>query len=385
MNRKRGKNSWIFLLLFLFIIAVLFSLQIILDLEKIETVTSAFVVDFFVEKDIAISLQKVNSFIQDKGSVEVHFCPQENCELLFLNFLERAESSIHCALYDLSLSSVQEVLLRKKEEGKEVQVVTDDAYLKRFTHSFVKADGSYGLMHNKFCIVDGSKISTGSMNPTTGDTRKNNNNLLLISSQLVAQSYEDEFTEMWTGIFKQGEITKNPSVRVGEVNMGFFFCPEDDCAEKVQEEIRKAKKSVYFMTFSFTHKEIAQELLFKKLEGIEIKGIMDKTQAAGEYSVFPLLKYQGINVLKNTKSAKKDIRNSTKVNSEFTKNSLLHHKVFIIDDKTVITGSFNPTKGGDERNDENLVIIHDNEIAEQYVAEFQHLWKNANTPDLINS
>ena len=51
----------------------------------------------------------------------------------------------------------------------------------------------------------------------------------------------------------------------------------------------------------------------------------------------------------------------------------MHHKVFIIDSKVVLTDSMNPTKGGDERNDENLIVIHDASIAKLYVEEFERL------------
>ena len=36
----------------------------------------------------------------------------------------------------------------------------------------------------------------------------------------------------------------------------------------------------------------------------------------------------------------------------------MHHKVFIIDEEIVITGSFNPSKNADTRNDENILIIN---------------------------
>ena len=48
--------------------------------------------------------------------------------------------------------------------------------------------------------------------------------------------------------------------------------------------------------------------------------------------------------------------------------------MFIIDGKTVITGSFNPTANGDEHNDENLIIIKDAEIAQQFEQEFQKVY-----------
>ena len=52
----------------------------------------------------------------------------------------------------------------------------------------------------------------------------------------------------------------------------------------------------------------------------------------------------------------------------------MHHKVFIIDNKTVITGSFNPTEGADTRNDENILIMHDKNIAQSFIKEFENLY-----------
>ena len=51
----------------------------------------------------------------------------------------------------------------------------------------------------------------------------------------------------------------------------------------------------------------------------------------------------------------------------------MHHKVFIIDNSTVITGSFNPSKNGDERNDENMLVIKDREIAALFLDEFERV------------
>ncbi|HLC75483.1 MAG TPA: phospholipase D-like domain-containing protein, partial [Candidatus Nanoarchaeia archaeon] len=47
------------------------------------------------------------------------------------------------------------------------------------------------------------------------------------------------------------------------------------------------------------------------------------------------------------------------------------------DNSTVVTGSMNPTKNGDETNDENVVIIKDKEIAELYLKEFERVWDAA--------
>ncbi len=301
------------------------------------------------------TIAPVNSYLQDQGTLQLLFCPGDDCEQALVDFLSSANSSLHCAFYDIGLKSVQETLLEKSRKI-DVKVVTDDDYLKKFNHPFVKAD-KWGLMHNKFCLVDGQAVSAGSMNPTDNDAHKNNNNLLLIHSRLVAQNYEDEFQEMWNGKFKGGEEVKNPQIRVGTIPLEIYFCPEDHCAEHVKEELKKATTSIYFLTFSFTHDGIANILLLKHLDNVTIRGIME-TRQISEYSKFNVLQYQigDDHIFKDTNP-----RN-------------LHHKVFIIDEETVLTGSFNPTAGGNERNDENLLIIRDKGIATRFVEEFRGLY-----------
>ena len=52
----------------------------------------------------------------------------------------------------------------------------------------------------------------------------------------------------------------------------------------------------------------------------------------------------------------------------------IHHKVIVIDEETVITGSYNFSKRAEEQNSENLLIIKGNkDIAQSYLAEFNRL------------
>lgn len=320
----------------------------------------------------------LQSAVQDSGDIEVYFCPQDKCDEVLVNFIDSAEESVHCALFDIGLRSVKDVLDKKAKQDKlgesnikkggvgedsikkiDVKVIIDNNYLKKYTRPFVKTD-SWSLMHNKFCIIDGKRFSTGSMNPTDNGAFKNNNNLLLIESKVLVNNYEAEFQEMWNGTFKKGDEVLNPVVNLetetpdntdSTILVKNYFCPEDNCAEQVKEELKKAKESIHFMTFSFTHDGIANILLLKNQEGIDVKGVMEARQIS-KYSKFELLKFQGIDVVKDG-----------------NKNNM-HHKVFIIDNKTVITGSFNPTNSGNERNDENLLIIHDEGIAEKFLEEF---------------
>ncbi len=306
----------------------------------------------FVDLDSLTDKPLVVKPIKDVGDMEIYFCPTDNCEEAVLEFLNSAEENIYCSLFEVSLPSIQNKLVEKSRRI-DVKVVIDDTYIDRFNRPFVKKD-KWGLMHNKFCVVDKNKLFTGSMNPTNNGVNKNNNNLLLINSKVLADNYLAEFNEMWDGQFKGGEVTKNQAVELSGILVKNYFCPEDGCAAKVKEELEKAEESIYFMTFSFTHQSIANILLLKKQEGLDIKGVMEARQVT-KYSKFQQLEYQGIDVVKD-------------VNKQN-----MHHKVFIIDDKCVVTGSFNPTNGGDTRNDENILVICDRGIVSKFKEEFDKI------------
>ena len=305
---------------------------------------------FFLDNfDLTGNVTESDSFVSDSGEIQLYFCPHQDCVTPLVNFLDSAQESIHCAFFEVDLDLVRDKLLEKSSQI-EVQVITDNDYLYEFNHSFVKTD-TWGLMHNKFCIVDNQKISSGSTNPTNNGAHKNNNNLIFIESSVLATNYEAEFSEMWEGTFKKGSPVLNPSVMLGTTEIQNYFCPEDHCADKIKNELEKATTSIKFMTFSFTNEGIANILLLKHNEDVLVEGVMEARQVT-KYSQFSRLEYQGVDVVKD----------GNKQN--------MHHKVFIIDEETVITGSMNPTGGGDTRNDENVLIIKNRDIANLFLEEY---------------
>ena len=60
---------------------------------------------------------------------------------------------------------------------------------------------------------------------------------------------------------------------------------------------------------------------------------------------------------------------------------LMHHKVFIVDEKIVVLGSYNFSQSAEERNDENVMIIYDPVIAQQFMFEFQRVQEQAQRND----
>ncbi len=285
-----------------------------------------------------IKQTKTTSIIKEtnNNSIEVYFCPQDNCSNQLIKLINSADS-VQCAFYELELPELIDAL-----KNKNAELITNSDR------------NSSALMHNKFCIIDRKTIATGSFNPTLYGDMYNNNNLVIIHSKYLAQNYEDEFNELLNGSFGKGNKVKHPIIELNNIKIQNMFCPEDHCAEQIIGELRKAKHSINFMAFTFTHENIANMLAIKMHKNVTVKGIVEKSRQS-KYSRYDFLEFQGAEM-------------------HYDKNpKTMHHKVFIIDNETVITGSMNPSLSGDTKNDENILIIHDKVIAEKFLKEFERL------------
>jgi len=273
------------------------------------------------------------SIPEETGTIEAFFCDQVDCAQIFAQKVSNAVS-VDCALYH-SNNAFNSILNNKK-----ARIVADEEHPVK---GAVTEKGG-GYMHNKFCIIDGQYVWTGSWNPSQGMTIPNN--VILIQSKTLAKAYKSEFDELYNGKFHGGG--QNPGiVRFNDQLIEAYFCPEDNCKKHVLDILKTAKQSIHFMTYSFTDDEIGYLLSKKKQQGVDVKGIFRSAkEQGGEY---PKLK-------------------------DISKTRNVHHKVFIVDGNTVITGSYNPSKRGNELNDENVIIIRDAQIAQQFENEFKRLF-----------
>lgn len=293
----------------------------------------------------------------ENASIVVYFCPSSDCENVFLDVINNAQESIHCAFYDLDNERVINNL-SFKSQNLDVRLVLDSDNVEGQVYGEgIVLDTKKQYMHNKFCIIDDKIAITGSANPTNNDFFKNNNNIVVINSSFLVANYNQEFDELWHEQFGKGDIVRYPVIILNNITVENYFCPEDKCEEHIVETLDKARKSIYFMTFSFTSDEIEAKLIEKFNQRIDIKGVFEKRSQSKDSAFFTL--------------------NNTGVPIIFDRNpKTMHHKVFIVDEEVVVTGSYNPTKRGAEVNDENMLIIHDKEIAQQYLDEFYRVYSS---------
>lgn len=134
------------------------------------------------------------------------------------------------------------------------------------------------------------------------------------------------------------------------------FSPHGGCTDAIVGTLREAKQTVLMQAYSFTSEPIANALIAAKRRGASVKVILDKSQLAERYSVAGQLMASGILVRIDYAHA------------------IAHNKVIVIDGRTVLTGSFNFTRGAEERNAENLLILRDANVAVQYAENWRAHW-----------
>ena len=302
--------------------------------------------------------------------------------------INQATQSIDVASFDFNLPSITNALVEAKKRGVKVRVVVDgeegnlvlepseangnqslDA-LKTLSKAKIKVvDGgrSNGLMHNKIVIIDGRLLYMGSWNLAYNDTFRNNNNLLRITDPDLIANYQAKFNEMFEDeLFgANAEVgAEQPQLAPGGVQVENYFSPVDEVMAKIVEYVRGARKSVRFYAFTYTHPDLSDAMIERFENGVKVEGVIEN-RGASNGAMVPLY-CAGLPVMVD--------------GNKYT----MHHKVIVIDDAIVITGSFNFTKSADEANDDNILVIHDPGLAALYLQEYQKVRAIAKQPDPAN-
>lgn len=301
--------------------------------------------------------------------------------------LDRARKTVDLASFDFNLPSVTNALVRAQSRGVTVRVVLDeengtqtlrasdapdkqqfDALPTLSAAHIPVADGgrSTGLMHNKFILIDGAILYTGSWNMSFNDTFRNNNNLLRITNHELVANYQAKFNEMFVDHRFGAKSTvgaSTPRLTMDGITVENYFSPHDHIMSKLVALVDGAKSSVHFLAFTFTSPDLADAMIARDKAGVGVRGVIENRGAL--QGVLPDLFCKGIAVRTD--------------GNQYT----MHDKVIILDGQTVITGSFNFTQSADRYNDENVIILHDPALAALYEQEFGRIVAAAKQPSNV--
>jgi phosphatidylserine/phosphatidylglycerophosphate/cardiolipin synthase-like enzyme len=244
---------------------------------------------------------------------------------------------------------------------------------------------SYGIMHNKFVIFDATSsdpnkpyVWTGSTNWTTVQIEgPDRNSAIVIQDQALALGYKIEFEEMWGSAtmtpdlvlseFGPYKIDNTPHTYIiGGKTINSYFSPSDNTNGKIINAINSANSDINVATMVLTRTDISSALINKYNSGLTNVNIVTDTQ--------------------NPTGNQFDNLQATLATNhvvKFTNSGIMHHKFMVVDnfnsasDPIVVVGSHNWSSSAENKNDENTLIVHDLNIANQYYQAFAFLYLDA--------
>lgn len=216
------------------------------------------------------------------------------------------------------------------------------------------------IMHNKFFIVDGRYVWTGSANISDSCTGGYSANAVVImDSADAARIYAKEFERL---VSRESPGGKEPRdgievLQIGDAELTTWFSPQDDAMRfGVQGLIAKARHRIDVPIFYLTNKYVTAELIGAHQRGVRVRVIVDATSAKNGYTKHELLRVAGVPVKVEHWGGK------------------MHMKAAAIDGEFLVVGSMNWTRAGEDTNDENTLLIRSPRMARQLHAFFDRLW-----------
>jgi len=216
------------------------------------------------------------------GLLEPEYYPEELDDEL-ISYIQQAEESIELALYNLNNSGLSDITAALNSaflRGVTVRAVYDgdvNAPGMQTLHADIGKLASppsdyphYGIMHNKFMLIDADAadplkpvVWTGSTNFSYNQVNTDPNNAIIIQDQSLARAYRLEFNEM----FGSSGPQPNPSLAlfgpdkkdntphefiIGGKQLECYFSPSDGTHQQILNSIQSAEYSSYVATMLIT-------------------------------------------------------------------------------------------------------------------------------------
>jgi phosphatidylserine/phosphatidylglycerophosphate/cardiolipin synthase-like enzyme len=137
--------------------------------------------------------------------IAIEFSPGNALQTV-VDVIDSADKELVMAAYSFTSKPVAEALVKAKKRGVSVKVVLDKSqesekytvatFLKNQEVPFV-INRKYAIMHNKFIVVDGQIVQTGSFNYTSSASNRNAENVIVVRNRDAALKYKKEFQRLW--------------------------------------------------------------------------------------------------------------------------------------------------------------------------------------------
>ena len=144
----------------------------------------------------------------NKGAAyDVGFSPRGGSLNIVLSGITAAKSQILVAAYTFTSKPIAYALVAAQRRGVKVYVIGDQEQNSNSYSAInylanngvpVALNGRYQSFHNKFMVIDGAHVETGSLNFSSAAVNKNTENAIMLwNVPQIASMYANEWQMLW--------------------------------------------------------------------------------------------------------------------------------------------------------------------------------------------
>lgn len=280
--------------------------------------------------------------------------------------IEKSKRQLILHSFSLTDPSVIGLLLQKKTTLKLLEIKTDLKPIPQFYSMLEKElswkrQPSLGLMHEKILLIDEDICFLGTANMTTESLTMHDNIMVGFKDEKLSKFFQDYALSNYP---KNHKHLQSHLFDINRQNLKVWLlpCRGNKATQDLIEEIEKSKKSLLISMFTLTHPQILQAIASAKDRGVRVKIYLDKSSFEGASKKAALwLISQGVEV-------------HTSIGLQ-----LLHHKMALIDDTTLILGSANWTLSAFKKNRDFYFVLNPLTPLQSHQLKkiFQHISKHA--------
>ena len=155
---------------------------------------------------IVISLVFIFS-LNALAKTEVYFSLYDDPEAIIIKNIDGAEEFIGIAMYTFTDVEIAQAILEARDRVIDIKIFLDRSQVKAknsrsryFVQNGIEVRTSSNnyIMHNKFAIIDGKIVITGSYNWTFSANNRNDENLMVIDDPELIEIFQNQFVNLWT-------------------------------------------------------------------------------------------------------------------------------------------------------------------------------------------
>ena len=136
-----------------------------------------------------------------------------------------------------------------------------------------------------------------------------------------------------------------------------YFAPQDNCPHRLITLLSGCRKSADICVFTITDDSVTEAIMQAQDRGAKVRIVSDDHKSNDPGSDIRRLKKRGLAVRVDPTPHH------------------MHHKFAVIDEETLVTGSYNWTRSASQGNFENLVLLTEPHLVEAFSTEFDRLWE----------